>query len=72
MARITDKERLDWLSKWQGKLEACWQTVGGLYVFGDMAKLFTSNPDRGVYFKSYRQAIDAAIKAERKPKEAGR
>ena len=64
MARITDKERLDWL--WHKAQKALWPTSTGWMVFN------VHDMNRGPKANTPRAAIDAAIKAERKPKEAGR
>ena len=54
--KITDKQRLDWLTKNKQELVplafAAWHVTGNVYPAGH-------------YGKSPRQAIDAAIKAER-------
>lgn len=64
MARITDKERLDWLIY-----------KGNLWAEGDFCVAETNNPTgiRGTGPNNRpRQAIDAAIRAELRAKRAGR
>ena len=64
MARITDKERLDWLEA--RKLGVDWSQVKLWYIRGMAYGAIAFNSQNA----TPRAAIDAAIRAERKPKEA--
>jgi hypothetical protein len=65
VARITDKERLDWLTahgiRTEIEMDGGWATT---YVHKERVPV--------QHASSLRKSIDAAIRAERKPKEAGR
>ena len=67
MARITDKERLDWLQKSPWALEDCVDIAS--QGKGEKDPIGFSFHDEGRVLTSVRAAIDAAIRAERKPKE---
>jgi len=72
VARITDKERLDWLTRNPGGLDWLTRNPGGMKAML-MTKgwlLWTWAAPREFLGATPRAAIDAAIKAEPKPKEA--
>ena len=59
----TDKERLDWIADANNLFEFVPQMDGGVYVFSYWAKALGGDEDTGIYFRTLRKSIDAAMKA---------
>lgn len=61
---FTDKERLDWLERQKEDISFCIDTESKDYRF--IVYFYDGNGNDGVWRKTARQAIDAAIRAQRK------